>query len=157
MDRLRLDGARVIFKNFRGQKGIYNSDGSRTFSLVIEDPARAADLMDLGWALKPLKDEDGNVEAYHLPVKINFDSRQPPRVYKVSMSNSTQVQLDEKTIDMLDYLPIDYVDIILNPYQWTVNKESGVKAYCQSMYVIIEEDELDLKYAKFNSSFPFEE
>jgi hypothetical protein len=151
MERLRLEDVKVIFKNFRGEKGPYNEAGVRSFSVVIEDLKFAADLMDEGWALKPLKNEEGDVDAYHLPVKVNYDSRQPPRIYKVSMTRQGQLPLDEKTVDMLDYLPIDYADVILNPYQWEVRGESGVKAYCQTMYVVIEENELDVKWANMPS------
>lgn len=147
MERLRLEDVKIIFKNFRGVKGPYNEAGVRTFSVVIDDLELAKDLAGEGWALKPLKNEEGDIDAFHLPVKINYDSRQPPRIYKVSLTRQGQLPLDEKTIDMLDYLPIDYADVIVNPYQWEVRGESGVKAYCQTMYVIIEENELDVKWA----------
>ena len=157
MDRLQLEGVTVIFKNFRGEKGTYNEAGVRTFSIVIPDLEYAADLIEQGWALKPLKNEEGDIDSYHLPVKINYDSRQPPRIYKISMVNNAQLPLDVKTIDMLDYLPIDYVDIIVNPYLWDVQGETGVKAYCQTMYVVIEENALDIKWANMaNNNPPFD-
>lgn len=146
MERLRLEGVHVIFKNFRGEKGPYNETGVRTFSVVIDDLEYGAHLLDEGWALKPLKNEEGKIDAYHLPVKINYASRQPPRIYKVSLTTGGQLALDERTIDMLDYLPLDYADIIVNPYNWEVRGETGVKAYCQTMYVVIEENELDIKW-----------
>lgn len=154
MERLRLEGVNVIFKNFRGEKGIYNEEGVRTFSVVIDDLKYGAQLLDEGWALKPLKNEDGEIDAYHLPVKINYASRQPPRIYKVSMVSKAQLPLDERTIDMLDYLPIDYADIIVNPYQWEVRGDTGIKAYCQTMYAVIEENELDIKWANLPPTPP---
>ncbi len=157
MERLKLEGATVIFKNFRGEKGTYNEEGVRTFSEVIQDLEHAAELIAQGWAVKPLKNEEGDIEAYHLPVKVNYDSRQPPRIYKISMVNNAQLALDVKTIDMLDYLPIDYVDLIVNPYSWEVRGESGIKAYCQTMYVVIEENALDIKWANLASNLPPEE
>ncbi len=152
MDRLRLEDVKIIFKNFRGEKGPYNEAGVRTFSIVVDDLDQAAELIIMGWALKPLKNEEGDVDAYHLPVKINYDSRQPPRIYKVSLTRQGQLPLDERTIDMLDYLPIDYADVIVNPYEWDVRGETGVKAYCQTMYVVIEENELDIKWANMPSA-----
>lgn len=149
MERLRLENVKIIFKNFRGEKGPYNEAGVRTFSVVIDDLNQAAELIEEGWALKPLKNEEGDIDAYHLPVKVNYGSRQPPRIYKVSITNKGQLPLNEKTVDMLDYLPIDYADVIVNPYQWEVRGESGIKAYCQTMYVVIEENELDVKWANF--------
>ena len=148
MERLRLEDVQVIFKNFRGEKGQFNEEGNRNFSILIKDLGLAADLIGAGWALKPLaNEEEGMIDAYHLPVKLNYASRFPPRIYKVTMSTGNQLPLDEKTIDMLDYLPIEYVDIIVNPYEWEVRGERGIKAYLQTMYVVIEEDELDIKWA----------
>jgi len=155
MDRLRLEEVKIIFKNFRGEKGPYNADGTRTFSVLIQDPELAAQLIHDGWALKPLKNEDDEIEAHHLPVKVNF-GRTPPRIYKVSITTGHQLPLNEKTIDMLDYLPVEYVDVILNPYSWEVRGETGIKAYCQTMYVVIEENELDIKWANMPSAAPFE-
>ncbi len=154
MERLRLEGVNVIFKNFRGKKGTFNEEGIRTFSVVIDDLNYGDQLLAEGWALKPLKNEEGELDAYHLPVKINYDSRQPPRIYKVSLVTGGQLPLDERTIDMLDFLPIDYADIIVNPYQWEVRGATGIKAYCQTMYVVIEENELDIKYANLPSNRP---
>lgn len=153
MERLRLENVQIIFKNFRGEKGPYNDTGNRNFSVLVDNLDLASDLIKEGWNLKPLKNEDGDIDAYHLPVKINYEGRIPPRIYKVTISTGSQLQLDIKTIDMLDYLPIDYADIIINPYRWEVRGESGVKAYVQTMYVVIEENELDIKWANLP---PFE-
>ena len=147
MERLILEESKIIFKNFRGEKGMYNEAGVRTFSVVIDDLELAKNCLAEGWALKPLKNEEGDVDAYHLPVKINYDARQPPRIYKVSSSTKGQLLLDERTVEMLDYLPIEFADVIVNPYEWEVRGESGIKAYCQTMYIVIEENELDLKWA----------
>lgn len=154
MERLKLEEVEVIFCNFRGEKGTYNEAGVRGFSILIKDIDLAGDLIQDGWALKPLKDaETGEVDAYHLPVKVNYGGRRPPRVNKVSLSTNSTLPLTEKTVEMLDYLPIAYVDVILNPYEWEVRGETGVKAYLQTAYVVIEEDDLDLKWANLP---PFE-
>lgn len=155
MERLTLENVRVIFRNFSGASGQFNAEGNRVFSVVIEDLDYAKTLISEGWALKELKNEDGVVDAYQLPVKLNYGSGMPPRVYKVSLTGRNQVLLNEETIGMLDYLPIDYVDVVLNPYRWTVRGETGIKAYCQSMYVVIEESALDVKWANFMST-PFD-
>jgi hypothetical protein len=152
MERLHLEGVKIIFKNFRGEKGTYNEAGVRTFSVVINDFDVATQLIADGWRLKPLNNEEGEIDAYHLPVKVNYDSRQPPRIYKVSLVTKRQLALNKSTVDMLDYLPIDYADIIVNPYAWEVRGESGIKAYCHTMYVVIEENELDIKWANMPST-----
>lgn len=154
MENLRLENMQVIFKNFGGQKGPYNAEGIRTFSVVINDLEYAEQLLDLGWALKPLKNEDEEIDAYHLPVKINYASRQPPRIYKVSMINNASLLLDDRNVEMLDLLPIEYADLIVSPYKWEVRGETGIKAYLQTMYVVIEENELDIKWANVRAMQP---
>jgi hypothetical protein len=39
------------------------------------------------------------------------------------------------------------VDLICRGYQWVVGDKFGMKAYLQSMFVTIDEDPLELKYA----------
>lgn len=155
MDKLQLEGVRVIHANFRGEERQYNPPGNRVFSVLVEDMDLAVQLITDGWKLKPLynRDEEGEIDAYFLPVKINYESHFPPRIYKVTQSTGQTLLLTEETIDMLDFLPIDFVDIIINPYRWTVREETGIKAYVQTMYVVIEENALDIKYANLA---PFE-
>ena len=51
-------------------------------------------------------------------------------------------------VETLDWVDILNVDLIVRPYEWTVNGKSGVKAYLQSIYVTIEEDPLEIKYSE---------
>ena len=55
-------------------------------------------------------------------------------------------------VETLDWVDILNVDLIVRPYEWTVNGKSGVKAYLQSIYVTIEEDPLELKYSELEHS-----
>jgi hypothetical protein len=47
----------------------------------------------------------------------------------------------------LDWADIRTCDLIARAYEWTVNGKTGVKAYLQSMFITIEEDALERKYA----------
>lgn len=151
-ERPLFENCRIIFRNFAGEQSQYNRAGDRNFCVVIEDEEAAKKLEEDGWNIKhlPPLDEGGDETAY-LPVAVSFANR-PPTI--VMLSSKGRTHLDESTIDILDYAEIDNVDLIVNPYNWSVNGKSGVKAYVKSMYVTIKEDALSLKYAEFDTNDP---
>jgi hypothetical protein len=57
------------------------------------------------------------------------------------------VELGEDECILLDWADILTVDLIIRPYHWNVNGRTGVKAYLKSIFVVINEDYLELKYA----------
>ena len=89
-------------------------------------------------------EEDESDQAY-LAVSVNFNGR-PPRVVMITSRGRTD--LDEESVDVLDWVDIKSVDMIVRPYEWSVNGKSGVKAYLKSMFVTVDEDELELKYSE---------
>lgn len=143
-----MEGVRIIFRNFTGKEGQYNREGDRNFAVLIDDTV-ANSMAEDGWNVKWLKpreedeETDEGAQAY-LQVSVNFKGR-PPRIVLVTSRGRTN--LDEDTVEMLDWADIKNVDMIIRPYEWLVNNKSGIKAYLQSIYVTIEEDALELKYA----------
>jgi hypothetical protein len=144
-----MEGVRIIFRNFAGREGQFNREGDRNFAVLLDSEiadAMAADNWNVKW-LKPRdEDEEENPQAY-LPVSLNFKGR-PPRIVLVTSRGRTS--LDEHTVEMLDWADIINVDLIIRPYEWLVNGKSGIKAYCQSIYVTIVEDALEIKYAEID-------
>ena len=133
-NRLQIDDARIIYRNFAGEASQFNRAGDRNFSVLIEDEQIANELRDHGWNVKIKQArEEGDIPFMHLPVKVKFTDR-GPSVYLVSGSN--RVKLDEETIGMLDNIDILGVDLDIRPFDWEVNGKAGRAAYLQSICVI---------------------
>jgi hypothetical protein len=144
-----MEGVRIIFRNFSGKEGQYNREGDRNFAVLLDEKT-ASMMAEDGWNVKMLKardDEEGSVPQAYLPVAVNFRGR-PPRIVLITSRNRTT--LDESQVETLDWVDILNVDLIVRPYEWTVNGKSGIKAYLQSMYITIEEDPLEAKYSELD-------
>lgn len=138
-----IEGARLIFRHFSGDKDSYHSAGQRDFSVTLDTETAEAMERD-GWNIKWLEPrEEGDLPQAILKVKVNFTGR-PPQVTMVTSRNKTR--LDEDTVGLLDYADIVNADLFITPYDWTVNGRSGRAAYLEKLFVTIREDELDLKY-----------
>lgn len=150
-----MENARLIFRNFEGREEKYNRKGDRNFGLIIEDSEVAQQLAEDGWNIKELTpkntdDYDDTPEViYWLPVTVRFDNV-PPKVMLVTRRKKTR--LNEDNINTIDYANIAKVDLTVTPYDWEVNGKSGTKAYLQTMYVTINEDEFADKYADLEES-----
>lgn len=143
--RVMIEEGRIIFRNFAGREGQYNREGDRNFGAIIPDENVALQMQSDGWNVKQLKQrEPEDPITYWVPVAVSYRHR-PPRVVMVTSRGRTHVP--EDMIDMIDYADIRKVDMLLNPYSYNVNGRSGVKAYLHALYVHINEDELELKYA----------
>jgi hypothetical protein len=153
-----MEGMRIIFRNFAGKEGQYNREGDRNFGVILPNDVAEAMLAD-GWNvkyLKPREDDEDQEETPWLSVSVNFDKGRPPAIMKITSRGKTK--MDESDVEQLDWVDIAVddegnpkVDLIVRPYTWEVSGRTGIKAYLQSMYVTIEEDDLARKYAEMES------
>jgi hypothetical protein len=145
---LIMEDARIIFRNFAGEEGMYNRQGDRNFCVLLEGQEElAADMLADGWNIKRLKNRETGEKGMGSPyiqVSVGFKGR-PPRM--VMITSRGRIDLGEEECVLIDWADILKVDLIIRPYHWNVNGKTGVKAYLKSIFVIINEDYLELKYA----------
>ncbi len=149
-NKILIENAHIFFRNFRGEEKKYNRAGDRNFCVYIDDANYAQQLIEDGWnvRVRPPR-EEGEESRYYLQVAVSFGNIPP----KVTMFTSRRrTRLDEESIGTLDFAEIKNVDLTIRPYNWVIqegtkNEKSGVKAYLDSLYVTIDEDELAEKYA----------
>lgn len=139
-----IENARITFRNFSGKEGMYNREGDRNFSVLLPDDL-ATEMAADGWNIKMLKArEEGDEPRPYIHVTVGFKGR-PPRIVQITSRGRTD--LGEEECEILDWVDISNVDLIVRPYEWTVNGKTGIKAYLKSIFVTINEDALELKYA----------
>lgn len=139
-----VEDAPIIFRNFAGKEGQYNREGDRNFAVVLPLEVAETMLTD-GWNVRYLEGrEEGDPDTAYISIAVNFKNR-PPRV--VLLTSTTRTQLDEESVEVLDWADIQSADLIARGYDWSVNGKTGTKAYLQSLFVTIEEDALERKYA----------
>jgi hypothetical protein len=140
-----FENAQVVYRNFQGRAGMFNSEGERSFCIIL-DPKRADELEAMGWNVKTQKPrEEGDEEKRYIQVSVNYSKGRPPRVVMINSQGRVDLGADE--VKILDFMPIVNWDIVINPYPWQVNENKGIKAYLNKAFVTIEEDAFDLKYA----------
>lgn len=136
-----IEGARIIFRDFSGEKNKYNND--KTFGVVLE-PDLAERLKADGWPVRFLEprneDESG---LYFMNVKVAF-GKIPPQI--VMISGGTKKELTEETVNILDWANFANVDLKISPFNYDVNGHQGVKPYLRCLWVTLAEDDLEAKY-----------
>jgi hypothetical protein len=152
LKRFMIEDARIIFRNFAGREiPPYNRKGDRNFSVILPEDV-AIQMLDDGWNVKYLDSrEEGEPDVPFVRVAVRYD-KHPPRV--VVLTDTTRTQLDEASVEILDWANIKTLDLIARGSNWSANGKDGIKAYLQSLFVTIEEDALEKKYAFYDMPSP---
>ena len=150
---ISIENTNFIYRtNFSGdpERDTFGSD-ARIANIIIPDHEQARDLKDAGFNVKTTKpregEEDDFVPTYFVPIKVNYDTDWPPKIYLVT-GDAEPVLLDEDSIDVLDKCYVLNVNAILNPYE---NPRTGRSSlYVRTMYVEqdIEDDPFAHRYIR---------
>lgn len=138
-----FENARMMFRNFAGHETRYNPEGNRNFHVAIDDEDVALRMKRDGWNVRRMepRDPDGS-PTYHLQVTVRYNHI-PPKIVMIARKKKTT--LDEESVACLDYAEIRSADVVIRGYEWEPGK---IKAYLKTLYVVIEEDEFERKYAE---------
>lgn len=145
-----FESAQIGFRNFEGRIDQFNRNGSREFVIFL-DLDRAAQLEADGWNVKYPKPKpdippEDDERSPFLPVEVSF-ANFPPKI--VLVAGEQVSRLGEEELEMLDWAELENVDIVVNPYNWEMNGNTGVKAYAKAVYVTIVTDEFAEKYGVY--------
>lgn len=151
MPNVILENVRLVFLNFAGKVDQFNSQGARKFSVELpEDVAR--DMKADGWNIKwpkPRENADPDAEPRLPTISVEASYRLfSPQVTLITGRRRTN--LTENELDVLDWADIITTDVVLQPSHYEMNGKVGVKAYLQKMFITIQEDVLDKKYADYD-------
>ena len=148
-----MEGVRLVFRNFTGKEGPFNQEGARNFGVILPDDVAEAMLAD-GWNVKylePRDEDEGEERTPWLPVKVGYGKGRPPKITTIN-DLGKKTTLNEETVETLDWADITNVDLIVRPYHYDVQGREGISAYVQTMYITVEEDALERKYAEMDST-----
>lgn len=140
----KVEDAELLFRNFSGKAGRFNTEGERSFATILPNEIADQMLAD-GWNVKYLDPrEEGDEARAYISIKVKFGYK-PPRI--VLISSGVRQNISEGNIDTLDWVNIETADLICRGFFWEMGEKSGWKPYLQSLFITIEEDELERKYA----------
>lgn len=146
-----IEGANFIFDtNFSGdpKRDRFGND-QRKANLVIPNIEQARQLIDEGYNVRLTKPKEGEEEGftprYFVSVKLNYESKWPPKVYLVTEENGG-VLLDAESVCCLDDMWVESVNAVLNPYEGP----NGKSLYVKSMEVFqkVDDDPITSKYSR---------
>lgn len=147
-NNINIEGATIVVKNFQGRGNKWNPEGNRNFGVLLDDDL-AEDLKADGWNVKRFKprpdDPEQHAQAW-LPVKVKYGKFPPVATL---ITSKGKMKLDEDTIGQLDWTRIKNCDVIIRPYNYpeTEFSAAGVSAYLKAIYVTVQEDDFEQKYA----------
>lgn len=147
-----IEAADLRFRNFEGKGGAMNRQGDRNFAVFIS-PETAAQMESENWPVKYLQPrEEGDPQQAMIRVKVKMDGPRPPQINL--MTSAGRSSMTEDDLGKLDWAYIKNADIVISQYPYEFNGKTGITIYLDKMFVTLEEDDLDRKYADIYVNTP---
>jgi hypothetical protein len=147
-----LEDVKIFRRNFEGREGKYNKAGERNFNLILEQDLAEAMLRD-GWNIKFLQPrEEGDEPTPFVKIKVSYKIN-PPKITLITANKQTLIH--EDMVEILDKIRIENVDLVIHPYRWEVNGNTGYTGYLQSLYITQQENRLEQKYRRMAEDQPY--
>lgn len=151
--KFQVDDAEILWPNFSGVAREFNDEGDRNFVVVL-DTATADAMATDGWNVKcTIPDEENPVQRCVIQVTVKYRNKMgekvknPPKIVMISSKGHTDIT--EDTVELLDRVDIKRVDFQARAFEWgPINGKFGITAYLKKMYIILDEDDLDRRYAQ---------
>ena len=135
-----LENTKFIFEtNFSGdpKRDRFNSD-QRRGNIIIPDEEMALELQNMGVNIKetkPKPDDEFFTPTYFVAIKLNYQSKMPPKLYLINESGNTTL-LDSESANVIDDIWVERVNAVLNIY----DGPNGKSLYIKSMEIFQQTD-----------------
>lgn len=161
--KIEIEGAKLRYPNFAGEKKRFNASGDRNFGLYIDEEL-AKRLSADGWGGIKQNGKDPKTDEYVTTadldmeleepryfiskIRVNYEGKFPPRIFRCT--SDSMKPLNEETCGILDSDRIIDVDVVINGSKWEMNGNSGIAAYLDSIWAHVEESRFDKKHKDLN-------
>lgn len=145
-----IQDATIKWTNFSGRPTKFKPEGGERTFVVELDQKLAEDMRDDGWHVRfpddPIEEDEEQTKAPIISVKLGYSPKaRPPKIVLITSKGAQYLTQD--MVEILDSMDFTQVDVKFNSSNWEFGGKSGIKAYLKSMYLTMDEDELDRKYA----------
>lgn len=150
-DVVTLEDVRILWPNFSGAADKYNSEGDRNFQIHLPQPI-ADQLARDGWNVKckfprPEENTDEQDERCLLKIVVKYKIK-PPKITWIGSKSRARTEITKDNVGLLDSADFKTVDLSFVPHFYEISPTNfGVNAYLKTMYCVVNEDELDEKWA----------
>lgn len=144
-DEVTLEDARLIYLNFEGRETKFKDAGNRQFTIILPEKL-AEEMLEQKWNVRRMTSRDpGALGEPVIDVAVGFKFR-PPRIIMITEKKKKRTDLGEDLCGLLDDVRFAWVDLTIRPREWEFAGKKGIKVYLSTLYAIIRENYLDLKY-----------